>query len=390
MIRNAVSSRPLLSLLIFFAILHIVFVVAIYSAGHYKILPNMFNENGALASAGSDVLYYWDDFPRLKQSLDEGNFSVLFDATTQIHIRLYMLSYVVLYPLFGNTVLSLEGMNLILYLLIIFLTYKIGEKCFDGKTGVLASIIVGLLPSLLLHTSQPLRDTLFIVLMLAYTSLLYTFFDKGLNLLRAIILAIGGVLLLGLLWLIRDNITLLYLAMAGTCLGLLLLKTLQKPVKKEFIYNFACLLVLLIGILFIPKLLQNYLPEKREATLEQAQLLEEFTNHQNDYDELKFVKQVQFLRFKAGVLYPDAGSNIDSDVQFSNAVDVIAYLPRALEIGIFSPFPNYWFSDGKIYGKTDRLPEQTKPTLRTCSRMSRSWLSGARRVGGRGLAMTLI
>ena len=287
MIRKTVSSRPLLSLLILFAILHIAFVAAIYSVGFYKILPNMFNENGALASAGSDVLYYWDDFPRLKQSLDEGNFSVLFDSTTQIHVRLYIVSYVVLYPLFGNTVLSLEGMNLILYLLIIFLTYKIGEKCFDAKTGVLASIIVGLLPSLLLHTSQPLRDTLFIVLMLAYTSLLYTFFDKGLNLLRAITLAIGGILLLGLLWLIRDNITLIYLAMAGTCLGLLLLKTLQKPVKREFIYNFACLLVLLIGILFIPKLLQNYLPEKREATPEQAQLLEEFTNRQNDYDELK-------------------------------------------------------------------------------------------------------
>ncbi len=315
----------------------------------------MFNEKGALASQGSDVLYYWDDFPNLKQSLKEGDFSVLFNSTTQIHVRLYMMSYVVLYPLFGNSILSLEGMNLIFYLLIILLTYKIGEKCFDTRTGVLAAIIVGLWPSLLLHSSQPLRDTLFIALMLAYTILLYAFLDKGLSLLKAFTLVAGGLLLLALLWLIRDNITLLYLAMAGTCLGLLFLKVLKENKKKQFIYNFVCLPVLLIGILFIPKLLQNQLPEKREATPEQGQRLEEFTNQQNASNEFKFVKQIQFLRFKAGVLYPEAGSSIDADVQFSNVFDVIAYLPRALEIGIFSPFPNYWFSDGKIYGKTGRL-----------------------------------
>ncbi len=43
--------------------------------------------------------------------------------------------------------------------------------------------------------------------------------------------------------------------------------------------------------------------------------------------------------------YPEAGSNIDVDVQFSSAGDVVMYLPRALQISLFAPFPSQWFAD---------------------------------------------
>jgi hypothetical protein len=35
-------------------------------------------------------------------------------------------------------------------------------------------------------------------------------------------------------------------------------------------------------------------------------------------------------------------SVIDAEVQFRSATDVLAYLPRALQIGIFAPFPEFW------------------------------------------------
>lgn len=44
--------------------------------------------------------------------------------------------------------------------------------------------------------------------------------------------------------------------------------------------------------------------------------------------------------------YPNAGSNIDTEVQFHSAADVVKYIPRALAIGLFSPFPNMWSETG--------------------------------------------
>lgn len=44
--------------------------------------------------------------------------------------------------------------------------------------------------------------------------------------------------------------------------------------------------------------------------------------------------------FRTG--YPDAGSNIDTDVIFTNVTDIFNYLPRALQISLFAPFPDSW------------------------------------------------
>ncbi|MBI4191159.1 MAG: hypothetical protein HY525_11560 [Betaproteobacteria bacterium] len=40
--------------------------------------------------------------------------------------------------------------------------------------------------------------------------------------------------------------------------------------------------------------------------------------------------------------YPGAGSNIDTQIAFSQAGDFIGYLPRAVQIGFFAPFPGGW------------------------------------------------
>jgi len=43
----------------------------------------------------------------------------------------------------------------------------------------------------------------------------------------------------------------------------------------------------------------------------------------------------------------EAGSNIDTDVNFHDAGQVICYLPRAVQVGFLSPFPTDWFDQGK-------------------------------------------
>ncbi len=44
--------------------------------------------------------------------------------------------------------------------------------------------------------------------------------------------------------------------------------------------------------------------------------------------------------------YPEASSNIDSNIHFRNLWDFIFYVPRATEIALLSPFPNTWFDQG--------------------------------------------
>jgi len=54
------------------------------------------------------------------------------------------------------------------------------------------------------------------------------------------------------------------------------------------------------------------------------------------------VSGVAVARHNVAVSYPNAGSNIDTEVQLHSATDVLRYLPRALQIGLFAPFPEMW------------------------------------------------
>ena len=47
-------------------------------------------------------------------------------------------------------------------------------------------------------------------------------------------------------------------------------------------------------------------------------------------------------------LFPLAASNIDEQIGFGNAADVVAYLPRAAAIGLVYPTPPQWFGEGSL------------------------------------------
>lgn len=54
--------------------------------------------------------------------------------------------------------------------------------------------------------------------------------------------------------------------------------------------------------------------------------------------------------------FRDGGSNIDMDVNFSDSRELIAYVPRAIQIGLFSPFPNIWYVEAeKPAGRAMRM-----------------------------------
>lgn len=45
-----------------------------------------------------------------------------------------------------------------------------------------------------------------------------------------------------------------------------------------------------------------------------------------------------------------ATSNLDTNVRFNSLVDVLKYVPRALQIGLFAPFPSMWGGNGASPG----------------------------------------
>jgi hypothetical protein len=69
----------------------------------------------------------------------------------------------------------------------------------------------------------------------------------------------------------------------------------------------------------------------------------------------RMATHVGAIRRRFILMYPDSGSNIDSDVRLSGAGDLIGYLPRATAIGFFAPFPDMWFAKGSQVGLAGRL-----------------------------------
>ncbi len=67
---------------------------------------------------------------------------------------------------------------------------------------------------------------------------------------------------------------------------------------------------------------------------------------------------VKANEYRSGFLvwYLKPGSSlVDSDVQFRSVYEVFAYIPRAVEIGFFAPFPNQWLSTGETGGNAIRI-----------------------------------
>jgi hypothetical protein len=45
-------------------------------------------------------------------------------------------------------------------------------------------------------------------------------------------------------------------------------------------------------------------------------------------------------------MFPEAGSRLDEERRFTSAPDLLAYLPRAVTIGLLAPFPRQWVERG--------------------------------------------
>lgn len=338
--------RALLRLLVAGGALQLLAAAGVCAAGRFGLAATSLSRGGVLG--GGDGEWYLNECVALGRHL-----TGLFAYNTQVHVRLYAVSCAALAPLFGANVLSLELVNLPLYLLMLFLTFKIGETCYGARAGLFAAALVGLLPTLLLHSTQPFRDPLFIVLMLTLTWIMLRLLTKRVSAASVAMHAACGVVVLLLIWLVREVLLPIYFGMIALALGALLLASLRE--RRVALSSFACLLLMLAALALVPGVFSAWLPPKEALSQEQQEALDKFTAEQMRAGRPGFFLKLSLIRQKFIVLYPEAGSNIDAGQTFHGTRDVVAYLPRAVLIGLFAPFPAQWIEEGKMYGRKGRV-----------------------------------
>ena len=332
--------------LILAGVVHVVLTTAIFLTGHFQLLPNTFDQNGTGLTFAIDGASYQRVAGQLTDDMQANGVATWLSTKAPFHCRIYSLSFVTFGRFLGHNILGAEPLNLFFYLAILSCIYFLGREVFDERTGFIAATIVGLWPSFLLHSTQLIRDPMsiacFLGLVLALTFLLSREFGwRG-----SIALGIGGAVIVTLFWLTRANMWNVVLVAIALTLVLLLARVVQR----HHVANMLALLVIVAAVLIVPARLEStslpgVKPPVTPLAIPSAPLREgTWTTVLNQFKERR-------AGFRS---YTSQASNIDRDVQFHSPGDIVRYIPRALAIGFFAPFPKMWFEAGS-FGRAGRL-----------------------------------
>lgn len=344
-------------LLLAAALVHIFVVVVLNVIGRYGLAPYTFDEHGIGVSFAVDSTAYRDYIIALVHTFEHDGLLVWLKDYTPFHVKLYSLCYLVLGRWLGYTTLSAEPLNLAYYLLILVLTFALGREFFDRRVGILAASVVAIWPSLLLHTTQLLRDPIFIAALLSFLLTGALVLKRECSWKRALALCLAGGVAANLIWLIRSQMWEVLIAIASLNTCLILLKQMSQ--RRIMVCNMAAGLLLLLIVLSLPQLgrqlnLYSY-PPNHAVVQQQSDGKVQVVFERQLPPGSSLPARISFLRAGFVTSYPGAGSNIDDDVRFHSITDIILYLPRAAAIGFFAPFPNMWLVNGPQVGWQGRL-----------------------------------
>ena len=142
-------------------VFHVVVAILILIAGRLALFGGSFDARG-LGSFAPDSGHYFGHASTLAATLRADSFSAWWTASFPVHIKLYSLSIAALGPLVGQNVLAVEPLNLVCFVTVLIVVFKLGQEIIDRRAGLVAAIAVALWPTFLLHSTQVLKDQLFI------------------------------------------------------------------------------------------------------------------------------------------------------------------------------------------------------------------------------------
>jgi hypothetical protein len=328
--------------LILAAAFHLAVSAVVFLIGHFRFFPNSFDEHGIGVSFAIDGLQYQKLIAEMAEALRYSGINAWLSVQAPFHCRLYSLTFLFPGRIVGYNILAAEPLNLLYYVGILTLIYLLGKEIFNHQTGIRAAAIVAIWPSFLLHSTQLIRDSLAILCLLALLLIFTRLLGNELSLRRSLVLTIASIVLVIFFWLTRANMwNVMFVALALT---ILLLAIRMLHARKLFPANLAVFAVTLTAVLVVPAKIQSttvpgYKPSSALITISSGPgaQLRSFGS--------RLLTQINARRegFNG---YTGKGSNIDSEIGFKTSGEVIKYLARAAEIGLFAPFPRMWFEAG--------------------------------------------
>ena len=343
-------SNPLRWLLLAGAI-HITLTLAVFLTGHFQLLPNIFDQHGTGLVFAIDATSYRDLASQLATELQTNGINAWLAIKAPLHCRAYSILFATLGSLLGHNILAAEPLNLLYYLGMLSCVYALGRETFNERTAKLAAIIVGVWPSLLMHSTQLIRDSLSILCLLALLLVLTLLLTRTLSLRSGLAAGIAGALLASLFWVLRGNMW--NIVIFAVCVTIVLLLWRMVRERRVFAANTIAIAFVLVAMLLVPGRLESTsLPGVRppETPLAIPSTTEPAAR------EGIFTRTLQQIgQRRAGFRgYRAQESNIDGDVRLTTASDVLRFIPRAAVIGFLAPFPRMWFEHGS-YGSAGRL-----------------------------------
>ena len=344
--------------LLFAGIFHVTVTSLVYALGRAKIFPALFDRNG-VGSFASDSADHLADAVTLVQQFQQTGIAGWASAPSPLHTKLYSLFFAAFGPLVGFNILSAEPLNLLCYLAIIFSVYKLGNESAGPRAGRLAAIVVALWPTFLLHTTQVLKDPMFIALLLGLIFISTCWITRSFSITRGLCSGLLSGALAMLMWLIKPGVWPLPLMVVLLSTGFQCLRFIRaKQIVNGNVIGGITLLAIALGVPALgPRLIRPYRapnPHPLLTTSETGHDLPVRPPSRSSPPLTKLRGEIDWARYLF-VTYPGTSSNIDADVRLDSWGEVIRYLPRATEIGLFAPFPNMWLATGAQVGRLGRM-----------------------------------
>ena len=361
------------------ALLHVGLAVGLFWAGRAQVAPRLLDRDAIMEPLAFDSYEYRRGAVRLAGMLKDDGLGAWAAAPAPAHVKLISIQFALLGPLFGYGPLSAEPLNLFCYLSILSLVLLLGREVGGRRVGLLAAGAVALWPTLLLHTTQLLKDPLFIAGALALVLVVTTWLTRTYSPVDALVMVALAALAAGVLLLIRSKFVVVVFAVV--CFGLALLVVRQLLERRLLYWNLACpLLILLGGALTHFNLTDGGQKFKRypsggdgqhksvvgpgknvPAVISYTRPLSPETKTPPTFARRLYTwaeidtRRISSTRNRFNVVSPESGSAIDRGVEFNNLRDPLLYLPRAFAIGFWAPFPDQWVGGGKRVGSAGRL-----------------------------------
>lgn len=343
-------SNPLRWLLVAGA-LHVALTTTIFLIGHFQLLPSVVDQKGIGLTFAIDGATYRRVASEMVTHEAAYGISAWLDIKAPLHARLYSISFAIFGRLVGHNILAAEPLNLFYYLGMLTVVYLLGRELFNENAALLAAAIVGLWPSFLLHSTQLIRDPLAILCLLSLLLILVLLINRTFAWSHAAALGLTGAVLVTVFWLARGNMWNAVVVAVGLTLILLSLRMIHH--RKFMAGNTIVLVVIIVAMLFVPPRLESTTLSGHRAP---ATPLAIPSASQPAPPEGVWTRVVKQMRDRRGGFrfYTARESDIDGDVQFTDASDIVRFLPRATIVGFFAPFPRMWFETG-TYGVAGRL-----------------------------------